>query len=159
MSLGNAIWSTLDPAAQLAEGVHAHGDVPQEMVVSLPVHADELEPVASNAAEVLERSNIFERFPNMDIAFTTARFNEGLTQEPYMHATRIYPIRGELSPVTDILRADVPSEERARPEMLETGFGSYYHLPGAATMLRPSPLNDEEEDGDEYDWRQNVRYF
>ncbi len=163
MSLGNAIWSTLDPAAQLAEGVYAPGEVPQEMVVSLPVHADELEPVASNAAEVLERSNIFERFPNMDIAFTTARFNEGLTQEPYLHAARIYPIRGELTPVTDILRADVPPEERARPAAVETGFGSYYHLPGAGTALRPSPVNDGDKDengnGEEDDWRQHVRYF
>ena len=160
-SLGNAIWSTLDPAAQLAEGVQAAGEAPQEMVVSLPVHADELEPLASNAAEVLQRSNIFERFPNMDIAFTTARFNEGLTREPYLHATRLYPIRGELTPVADILRADVPPEERAGPAAVETGFGSYYHLPGAATALRPSPVNDgnEDEDGEEDDWRQHVRYF
>lgn len=159
MSLGNAIWSTLDPAAQLAEGVHAPVEFPQDMVVSLPVHADELEPVASNAAEVLQRSNIFERFPNMDIAFTTARFTEGLTQDPYLHVTRIYPIRGELPPVADILRSDISPEERARTATVETGFGSYYHLPGAALALRPAAVNDGNADGEEDDWRQHVRYF
>ena len=157
MSVGNAIWSTLDPAAQLAEGVQAQGELPQEMVVSLPVHADELEPVAANAAEVLDRSNIFEQFPNMDIAFTTARFNEPLTQEPYLYATRIYPIRGELNPVADILRTSVSAEER--PAAVETGFGSYYHLLRGAVTLPPSSANEEDEDWPEDDWRRQVRYF
>jgi hypothetical protein len=156
-SLGHAIWSTLEPAAQLAEGVSHPGEAPQEMVVSLPVHADELEPVATNAAEVLDRSNIFERFPNMDIAFTTARFTERLTTEPYMHVTRIYPIQGGLSPVTDILRPEISPEERQRYPAVETGFGSYYHLHGTILPPQLSPGADDSESDD--DWRQRVRYF
>ena len=156
-SLGNAIWSTLDPAAQLAEGTSHAENAPQEMVVSLPVHADELEPVATNAAEVLDHSNIFERFPNMDIAFTTARFTERLTTEPYMHVTRLYPIQGELSAVSDILRPEVPPEERQRQAMLETGFGSYYHLHGFALTPQLPPGADEWDSDD--DWKQHIRYF
>ena len=157
-SLGHAIWSTLDPAAQLAEGVHPSGEAPQEMVVSLPVHADELEPVASDAAEALERSNIFERFPNMDLAFTTARFTERLTREPYMHVTRIFPVQGELSAVSNIMRPDVALDDRRRAAAIETGFGSYYHLNGFAYTPQYSTM-DEDDDEPNDDWRQHVRYF
>ncbi len=157
MSLGHAIWSTLDATAQMAEGVNHVMDAPQEIVVSLPVHADALEPVASNAAEVLQRSDIFDRHPNMDIAFNTARFTEGLQKEPYLHVTRIYPIYGALSSVSDILRPDLRPDERRRPETGETGFGSYYHLRGiqAAPQLSPDRGDDDPAD----DWQQNVRYF
>lgn len=146
-SLGHAIWSTLDPSAQMAEGVDCTENAPQEVVISMPVHGDALEPVAAEAAEVLERSSIFEQFPNMDIAFNTARFVEGVTKEPYMHITRIYPISGELTPVRAILHPDVPPEGRGRSAVRETGFGSHYHLRGSAAAGALFPDNGD-FDGD-----------
>ena len=95
IAVGHAIWSTLDPPSQMAEGISDLHHVPQEVVVSLPVHPESLEPVAATAAEVLDRSNLFGQFPNMDIAFNTARFLEGMSEEPYMHITRVYPVQGE----------------------------------------------------------------
>ena len=96
MAVGHAIWSTLDPPSHIAEGMNDLNHVPQEVVVSLQVHPDALEPVAANAAEVLSGSNLFGQFPNMDIAFNTARFVEGLSEEPYMHITRVYPGAGRV---------------------------------------------------------------
>ena len=94
MAVGHAIWSTLDPPSQIAEGMNDLRHAPQEVVVSLPVHPESLEPVAASAAETLERSNLFNQFPNMDIAFNTARFPEGVSEEPYLHVTRVYPGAG-----------------------------------------------------------------
>ena len=130
MSLGHAIWSTLDPASQLATGVYHSVNAPQEVVVSLPMHPDTLEDIATEAAEVLERSTLFSRYPNMDVAFNTARFTEGLKKEPYVHVSRLYPIQGELAPVMDILHPHRPPNERRQSVGYETGFGSYYHLEG-----------------------------
>lgn len=157
VSLGNAIWSTFDPAAQLAEGMNHLVGAPQEIVVSLPVHPDELEPVASQAAETLERTSIFDRLTNLDMAFTTARFSEGIDQAPYMHVARIYPVRGELPAVTQMLHPHNPAQQPAHLATLETGFGSYQHLHGVA----PTPLLAAEDDElePEEDWRNNVRYF
>ena len=139
MSLGHAIWSTFDPSAQMAAGVNTSPNAPQEVVVSLPIHPDALEPMALEAAEVLDRSGIFARYPNMDIAFNTARFTEGLKKDPYMHVTRIYPVQGDLEPVLDILHPDREPDEGRRRVVGETGFGSYYHLdrPNLPAPLTP----------------------
>ena len=154
MAVGHAIWSTLDPPSQMAEGINDLHHVPQEVVVSLPVHPDSLEPVAATAAEVLDRSNLFGQFPNMDIAFNTARFVEGMSEEPYMHITRVYPVQGELTPVMDILHPGHSRERRSTGAVHETGFGTYYHLGafGDAGVTDPPEGPDEE-------WRQYVRYI
>jgi hypothetical protein len=139
MSLGHAIWSTFDPSAQMAAGVNTSPNAPQEVVVSLPIHPDALEPMALEAAEVLDRSGIFAKHPNIDIAFNTARFTEGLKKDPYMHVTRIYPVQGDLEPVLDILHPDREPDEGRRRVVAETGFGSYYHLdqPNPPAPLTP----------------------
>ena len=154
--LGNAIWSTLDPAAQLAEGINQPPNAPQEIVVSLPLHGDELEPVASHAAEALDHSSIFDRFTNLDIAFNTARFTDGIEPEPYMHVTRLYPVNGELRTVRDILRGDGAALPNVPTAMMETGFGSYFHLRdiGSNPVLPPADDGTEIED----DGQQHVRY-
>lgn len=154
ISVSHAIWSTLDPPSQMAGGMRDLHHSPQEVVVSLPVHPEALEPVAYNAAEVLDRSNLFGQFPNMDIAFNTARFSEGLTKEPYMHITRFYPVHGEVKSVMDILHPGNDRAERYAPGSHETGFGSYYH-PDALSTERTEP-SEELPDGD---WRRFVRYI
>jgi hypothetical protein len=154
--LGNAIWSTLDPAAQLAEGINQPPNAPQEIVVSLPLHGDELEPVASHAAEALDHSSIFDRFTNLDIAFNTARFTDGIEPEPYMHVTRLYPVNGELRTVRDILRGDGAALPNAPTAMMETGFGSYFHLRGIGSNPVLPPADDGTETED--DGQQHVRY-
>ena len=156
-SLDNAIWSTLDPAAQMVEGADYRNNVPQEMVVSLPVHPESLESIAMSAAEALERSNIFTQFPNMDIAFTAARFTEGLKKEPYIHATRVYPIQGGLGAVADILHPGHSREERTLLEAYETGFGSYYHLEAPGADRAPALPDGAGRDLDGRE--QNVRYI
>ena len=140
MSLAHAIWATLDPASQMAVGVNHAINAPQQVVVSLPIHPDGLEPIASETAEVLEQSALFSQYPNMDVAFNTARFTEGLRKATYVHVTRMYPIRGELGPVMDIMHPDRQPNERRQSAAHETGFGSYYHLEGAdyATPLAPA---------------------
>ena len=163
MAVGHAIWSTLDPPSQMAEGISDLNHVPQEVVVSLPVHPDSLEPVAMNAAEVLDRSNLFSQFPNMDIAFNTARFMEGLSEEPYIHITRVYPVQGELAPVMDILHPGHSSEKRPASATHETGFGTYYHMDAIGNGGEISRSEGEygpygsDESGEE--WRQYVRYI
>ena len=154
MAVGHAIWSTLDPPSQMAEGVGDLRHAPQEVVVSLPVHPDALEPVAANAAEVLERSNLFAQFPNMDIAFNTARFAEGMSREPYMHITRIYPVQGELAPVMNILHPSMGAESRPDTTAHETGFGSYYHVAALSEADGEIPSNTSDDD-----WHQHVRYI
>ncbi len=153
-AVGHAIWSTLDPPAQMAEGMNDLRHVPQEVVVSLPVHPDALEPLATSAAEILDRSNLFGQFPNMDIAFNTARFLEGISSEPYMHITRVYPVQGELAPVIEILHPDNSPERRSARVAHETGFGTYYHLEAFESEGRIIPDNDAEEE-----WTQHVRYI
>lgn len=153
--LGSAIWATLESTAQLAEGVGAMMTSPQEIVVSLPLHGDELEPVAVQAAEALERSTIFDRFTNLDIAFNTARFTEGTEAEPYMHITRIYPVQGELQAVRAILGVSAAAGDAETEGRVDTGFGSYFHL---GTPLLPSALSSTEEVETE-DWDPNVRYI
>ena len=158
MSIAYAIWSTLEPSAQMVEGVQEPYNAPQEVVVSLPVHPDSLEPMASDTAEMLERNNFFGRFPNMDIAFNTARFSESLTKEPYLHITRLYPIRGALTPVINILHPDRHPEESPGTMAHETGFGSYYHLDafsGTNSGIRPLAAAEPADD----EWEQNVRYI
>ena len=154
LSVSHAIWSTLDPPSQLAEGVNDLNHVPQEVIVSLPVHPDSLEPVAQSAAEVLERNNLFGQFPNMDIAFNTARFSEDLSNEPYMHITRLYPVQGELALVMDILHPGQSPDTRGTSVAYETGFGSYYHLDAMSTGRTNMPV-----DSDEDDWQQYVRFI
>ena len=160
MAVGHAIWSTLDPPSHIAEGMNDLNHVPQEVVVSLPVHPDALEPVAANAAEVLSGSNLFGQFPNMDIAFNTARFVEGLSEEPYMHITRVYPVQGELAPVMDILHPGYSSENRAVAAAHETGFGTYYHMDAIGSddeiARSEGPYGSDES---EEEWRQYVRYI
>ena len=90
--------------------------------MSLPLHGDELEPVASQAAEALDQSSIFDRFTNLDIAFNTARFTDGIEPEPYMHVTRIYPVKGELQSVTEILRGEGATLPYGATAMAEDGF-------------------------------------
>lgn len=154
-AVGHAIWASLDPPAQLAEGMNDLRQAPQEVVVSLPIHPDALEPLATNAAEVLDRSNLFSQFPNMDIAFNTARFQEGLTREPFLHITRVYPVQGELAPVIDILHPDNPPENRGASVMHETGFGTYYHLEAGSDDGPSVPPEVPDDD----DWKQHVRYI
>lgn len=153
-AVGHAIWSTLDPPAQMAEGVNDLRHVPQEVVVSLPVHPEALEPLATSAAEVLDRSNLFNQFPNMDIAFNTARFLEGTTREPYMHITRVYPVQGEVAPVIDILHPNNTPDQRTGRIAHETGFGSYYHLEAFDGNGGFIPLDSPDEE-----WTQHVRYI
>jgi hypothetical protein len=153
-AVGNAVWSTLDPPAQMAEGIGDLRHVPQEVVVSLPVHPDALEPLATSAAEVLDRSNLFGQFPNMDIAFNAARFLEGLSSEPYMHITRVYPVQGELAPVIEILHPDNALETRLARVAHETGFGTYYHLDAFDNEGRVAPPDSPDEA-----WTQHVRYI
>ena len=153
-AVGYAIWSTLDPPAQMAQGMNDLRHVPQEVVVSLPVHPDALEPLANSAGEILDRSNLFGQFPNMDIAFNTARFVEGSTNEPYMHITRVYPVQGELAPVIDILHPNSAPERRSARVAHETGFGSYYH-PEAFHMDGLFPPQDSPDE----EWTQHVRYI
>jgi hypothetical protein len=155
--LGNAIWSTLDPTAQLAEGINQSPNAPQEIVVSLPLHGDELEPVAYQAAEALDHSSIFNRFTNLDIAFNTARFTDGIEPEPYMHVTRIYPVKGELQSVTEILRGERATLPEGFTTMAETGFGSYFHMrdPGSNPVLLPADDGTDSEDNGE----EHVRYI
>ena len=62
-AVGHAIWSTLDPPSHIAEGMNDLNHVPQEVVVSLPVHPDALEPVAVNAAEVLVGQQLVRSIP------------------------------------------------------------------------------------------------
>lgn len=154
--LGNAIWATLDQSAQLAEGINQPPNTPQEIVVSLPLHGDELEPVAAQVAEALDSRNIFDRFTNLDIAFNTARFTDGIEPEPYMHVSRIYPVHGELQSVRKILRGDDGSMPYTHATMAETGFGSFFHLRYASTnpILPPPDEDTESED----DGQQHVRY-
>ena len=147
-SLGQAIWATLDEASQLAGGIGRFERTPQEVVISLPIHAGALEPVATEAAEILERSSLFARYPNMDVAFTTARFDEGVDREPYVHVARMYPVFGELAPVMNILHpgrrdrelgngageGDDGAGEGRRPAPFETGFGTWYHPDPAAAV-------------------------
>ena len=152
--IADAIWSTLESSSQMAPGVKEPYNAPQELVVSLPVHPDVLEPIAADTAEMLDRSNFFGRQPNMDIAFNTARFSEGLSKDPYLHISRLYPILGELTPVMDILHPERAADDRLASSAHETGFGSYYHLDASSTMRSlaspESPSND---------WEQNVRYI
>ena len=155
--LGNAIWSTLDPASQLAEGINQPPNAPQEIVVSLPLHADELEPVATQAAEALDHSSIFNRFINLDIAFNTARFTDGIDPDPYMHVTRIYPVNGELRTITDILRGEGATLPHAATTTAETGFGSYFHLRDHSPNPVLPPADDDAEFED--DGQQHVRYI
>ena len=154
--LGNAIWSTLEPAAQLAEGINQPPNTPQEIVVSLPLHGDELEPVAAQVAEALDSRNIFDRFTNLDIAFNTARFTDGIEPEPYMHVSRIYPVHGELQSVRKILRGDDASLPYTHTTAAETGFGSFFHLRYASSnpILPPPDEDTESED----DGQQHIRY-
>ncbi len=154
MAVGHAIWSTMDPPSQMADGISDPTHAPQEVVVSMPVHPDALEPVAANAADVLERSNLFSQFPNMDIAFNTARFTEGLSKEPYMHISRIYPVQGELARVMDILHPGQTQQNRPTPIAFETGFGSFYHLD---VLGGDHPLSPDEPEGEE--WQRYVRYI
>ena len=154
MSIADAIWSTLEPPSQMTPGVREPYQAPQEVMVSLPVHPDALEPMAVETAEALERSNFFGRLPNVDVAFNTAWFSEGLTKEPYLHVSRLYPIRGELPPVMDILHPGRASDDRAASSAHETGFGSYYHL-DASSVMRSLPAAEPPSD----DWHQNVRYI
>ena len=156
-SLGHAIWSTLDGAAQMAEGVNDPGDAPQAVVVSMPVHANVLEKVALEAGEALERSNIFVQFPKLDIAFYTAWFTEGMQKEPYLHVTRIYPVLGELPAVSDIMRPGAAGGI-GQVGAMETGFGSYYHLRGYSAAGQLAEPGRGAGDPDE-DWRQHLRYF
>ena len=153
-SVGHAIWSTLDPPAQMAEGVNDLRHVPQEVVVSLPVHPDALESLATSAAEALDRSNLFGQFPNMDVAFNTARFVEGMSSEPYMHITRVYPVQGEVAPVIEILHPDNSPDRRSARLAHETGFGTYYHLEAFSAEEPFIP-----PDGPEEEWTQHVRYI
>ena len=154
--LGNAIWSTLDPSAQLAEGINQPPNAPQEIVVSLPLHGDELEPVATQAAEALDRSNIFDQFTNLDIAFNTARFSDGIEPEPYMHVTRIYPVNGQLQTVTEILQGDAATPPHSAATTIETGFGSYFHMRDRTPnpVLPPADVSTESGNGEQ----QHVRY-
>lgn len=162
-SLDSAIWSAMEPGAQMVEGVSVHSAAPQEMVVSLPVHPDALEPVARETAETLERSSLFSYFPNMDIAFNAARLTEGLTKEPYMHITRIYPIQGELATVMNILHPGLPADEWPPSATGETGFGSYYHYRAGQRAMSaaasPAPLYGAPPSADDPDWRRQVRYI
>ena len=154
VAVSHAIWSTFDPPSQMAEGLNDPHNVPQIVVVSLPVHPDALEPLATSAAEVLERTNLFGEFPNMDIAFNAARFHEGSSGDPFMHVTRVYPVQGELAPVMEILHPGRSLEDQAGSFAHETGFGTYYHLEAAlddVPVLAP-------EDPDE-EWKQHVRYI
>ena len=153
-AVGHAIWSTLDPPAQIAEGMNDLRHVPQEVVVSLPVHPDALQPLATSAAEILDRSNLFGQFPNMDIAFNTARFLEGAASEPYMHITRVYPVQGELAPVIEILHPDRSPDARSGRWAHETGFGTYYHLEAFNGEGQIPPPDDTDEE-----WTQHVRYI
>ena len=153
VAAGHAIWSTFDPPAQMAEGLNDPHRVPQMVVVSLPVHPDALEPLATGAAEVLERTNLFGEFPNMDIAFNAARFHEGSSGEPFMHVTRVYPVQGELAPVMEILHPG-RSPEQAGSFAHETGFGTYYHLEAGADGVPPLPFEEPDDD-----WQQHVRYI
>ena len=155
--LGNAIWSTLDPAAQLAEGINQPPNSPQEIVVSLPLHGDELEPVASQAAEALDHSSIFDRFANLDIAFNTARFTDRMETDPYMHVTRLYPVKGGLPAVTEILRGEGAALPYNADSMAETGFGSYFHLRDLTSPPVLPPADDGAEPED--DGQQHVRYI
>lgn len=128
MSLSHAIWATLEESSQMAAGLGRFERIPQEVVISLPIHPDALEPVASEAAEMLERTSLFARYPNMDVAFTTARFDEDVDRKPYVHIARMYPVYGAIDPIIDILhpgRRIDPTEPGASP--FETGFGTWYH--------------------------------
>lgn len=154
MSIADAIWSTLEPSSQMVPGVNEPYQAPQEVMVSLPVHPDALEPMAAETAEALERSNFFGQLPNIDIAFNTAWFSEGLTKDPYLHVSRLYPIRGELTPVMDILHPDREPDERGASLAHETGFGSYYHLDSTSVMRSLASPDSPNED-----WGQNVRYI
>ena len=91
----------------------------------------------------------------MDIAFNTARFQEGLTREPFLHITRVYPVQGELAPVIDILHPDNPPENRGASVMHETGFGTYYHLEAGSDDGPSVPPEVPDDD----DWKQHVRYI
>lgn len=153
-SVADAIWSTLEPSSQMTWGVREPYNAPQEVVVSLPVHPDALEPMAADTAEALERSNFFGQLPNIDIAFNTARFSEGLTRDPYMHVSRLYPILGELAPVMDILHPGRDNEERAQALPHETGFGSYYHMEAFSAMRSLASTDPPIED-----LERNVRYI
>ena len=125
-------------------------------MVSLPLHGDELEPVATQAAEALDHSSIFNRFTNLDIAFNTARFTDGIEPDPYMHVTRIYPVNGELQSVTEILRGRGAALPYGAATMTETGFGSYFHMRDLVRnpVLPPPDYSTEIAD----DEQQHVRY-
>ncbi len=154
MSIADAIWATLEPPSQMVPGVREPYNSPQEIMVSLPVHPDSLEPMAAYTAEALERSNFFTQLPNVDIAFNTARFSEGLSKDPYLHVSRLYPVLGQLAPVMDILHPGINHDDTSTASVRDTGFGSYHHMdaPSAARSLpSPNPPND--------DWEQNVRYI
>lgn len=128
MSLSHAIWATMDEASQMAPGIGQFERTPQEVVISLPIHPDTLEPVATEAAEMLERTSLFARYPNMDVAFTTARFDEDVDRKPYLHVSRMYPVYGAIDPIIDILH---PGRQIDTEEMgltpFETGFGTWFH--------------------------------
>ena len=121
------------------------------------MHGDELEPVASQAAEALDQSSIFDRFTNLDIAFNTARFTDGIEPEPYMHVTRLYPVNGELQTVTEILRGEGVPSPYAATTMAETGFGSYFHMRDRASNPVLPPADDSTEFED--DGQEHVRYI
>lgn len=150
----DAIWATLESPSQMAPGVKEPYNAPQEVVVSLPVHPDALESIASGAAELLERSDFFGRLPNMDIAFNTARFSEGVSKDPYLNVSRLYPIIGELGPVMEILHPDWEPDDGLESSGYETGFGSYYHLGDPSVIQSLASADQANNDG-----MQNVRYI
>ncbi len=133
-----AIWKAFEPLGQLARHDPLPSDMPQHLIVALPLSVEAMEATKEDVLDQLTREGLFTQYSNLKVSFASARFLSEAEDEEDLYVTRFYALGGPIESIDEIMEV-TPGPQPP----FETGFGSGYYGSGPVRPTDPETEPDQ----------------
>lgn len=135
-----AVWKSFEPFGQLARHASLSAESPQHLIVELPLSIPAMEETKSDVMDQLTREGLFEQYPNLKVAFASARFESEAEDEEDLYVTRFFALGGPIESIDEIMEVSPPADPP-----YQTGFGSGYYSSTQAVAGASEAVQDQVE--------------
>ena len=119
-----AVWKSFEPSGHLAKHQSLSPESPQHLIVELPLSVEAMEETKEDVMDQLTREGLFTQYPNLKVAFASARFESEAEDEEDLYVTRFFALGGPIQSIDEIMEVSPPADPP-----YQTGFGSGYYGP------------------------------
>ena len=135
-----AVWKSFEPLGHLARHAPLSAESPQHLIVELPLSIPAMEETKSDVMDQLTREGLFEQYPNLKVAFASARFESEAEGEEDLYVTRFFALGGPIESIDEIMDISPPADPP-----YQTGFGSGYYSTTQARAGASEAAQDQVE--------------